>query len=124
MPYGEDAAVPFCCCTVTVCGDVGVTGSLCQPSLLWMMLAVSVPVEYERTDLPSVSHAAVAEPYPSNIQLFSPRTCLFKQLVCRLSSHLHNLVVARCLPLEWDSYCCDWSWHCCAQRPHRVLQAD
>src|SRR5439155_1310122 len=92
---------------VTICSDVGSASSLRQPSLFWMMLAISVPVEDEWANLPSVAHAAVTESYAPNIQLVSPRTCLRKKLVCRFSSHLHNLVVRRCFPLERDPYCCD-----------------
>src|SRR5437870_6982125 len=108
---------------VIICSVVGSATSPRETSLFWMMLAISVPVEDEWANLPSVAHAAVTESYAPNIQLVSPRTCLRKKLVCRFSSHLHNLVVRRCFPLERDPYCCDWTWEHCAHSSHWGLES-
>src|SRR6266487_1179485 len=69
-----------------------------------MMLTIPVPIEDEWTNLPPVSHAPVADPYPSNIHIRRARSCLLDQLVWLFPCHLQSLVVCHGSSLKRDSY--------------------
>src|SRR4029077_9604817 len=107
---------------MTVGRDVLAPGSLGKPSLFGMMLSISVPVENERANLPSVSHAAVTYSDPANVQVLGVRICLLNQLFWSLPGHLESLIPVYGSSLEWDSHCCDGTRERCAYHSHRSLE--